>query len=126
MSSRPPKIEKERRPDAAVVASMAECVELLSEPTRNGVLEPILLDSDLPMFCALLVTAALRADDADAPWFLVRSNENLYITPTAAAETRDIDALYLVELKPRMKSSRATGRVVALLHPFAALVRDRG
>lgn len=117
------KLEEARRPDAAVVASMSACVDLAAEPTHNGVLEPILTDKDVPLFAGLMVTAALQADLTGSAAYVVRSNERIYVTGCSPVETRDIDALYLIEMSPRVLSSKMTGRVVALLRPFTDMVQ---
>ncbi len=117
-----PAPEKERRPDASAVAAMSACTDIADEPTKNGVLEAILSDKDVPLFAGLLVTAALQADMTGDAAFVVRSNDRLYITGCPPEATRDIDALYLVSLAPRTLSSKQTGRVIALLRPFSDMV----
>jgi hypothetical protein len=75
-------------------------IDIPDEPTNNGVLAPIIPEQDRESFADMWQRAIGLADAHDHAWFIVRSNDRLYVTACPPGDTRDIDALYIVEIKP--------------------------
>jgi hypothetical protein len=73
----------------------------LRDMRHSGILEAVIGHADLETFLNLARLAAKEATANGKTWWVVRSITRLYICPEAPAETRDIDAIYVLEVRPR-------------------------
>ena len=86
---------------------------------RSGVVDTIFTADEFEQALKIAIFAGQKADDLNQSWWLVCSATELYATDVPPADTKDLDALYILELPCAAKRGKSLEALLKHLHRWA-------
>ncbi len=98
-------------------------VEFERDEIKTGVLASVVDSKEIPAALKLLALAIRKSEELGMTCYVVRSGSRLYATNVKPVATRDLNAMYLIEVDPPRRRDELTTRLFTALHAMVGRIR---
>ena len=106
-------------PDLDAVLGMVDFEE---DEIKTGVLAAVLDTKDIPGVLQLLSLAIAKSEELKMTCYVVRSGSKIYATNVKPENTRDLNAMYLIEVLPPRRRDELTERLFTALRAMVGRI----